>query len=248
MIQPEQLYQAATLVLVVFIVDLLERRRPGFSVHRRSEIGLNVAALLVVIVAGELSKRLVLAGCNALDLDAVLSMDRLRSLPGPAKILLAIVLGDCGLYWVHRAMHTPFLWRTHSFHHSIGEIWWLSGARTSLTHLFLFAVPQIVIIYFLLHLSIAEAGAAFSFGVVVNIWIHANLWVDLGPLEKVLITPNYHRIHHGAKGLTNKNLGFVLTVWDRMFGTYVGPGATGKDFDIFKVPTGKHLVRMLIGV
>jgi sterol desaturase/sphingolipid hydroxylase (fatty acid hydroxylase superfamily) len=99
-----------------------------------------------------------------------------------------------------------------------------------------------------LHLSVAEAGAAFSFGVVVNIWIHANIWVDLGPLEKVLITPNYHRIHHGAKGLTNKNLGFVLTVWDRMFGTYVAPDATGKDFALFAVPTGKRLVRMLIGL
>lgn len=97
-------------------------------------------------------------------------------------------------------------------------------------HLLLFAVPQVFIGYYLLELAPLEAGIAFSAGVVVNIWIHANIWVDLGPLEWIFITPNYHRIHHGAKDFSSKNLGFILTIWDRIFGTYVDPKLVGKDF------------------
>jgi sterol desaturase/sphingolipid hydroxylase (fatty acid hydroxylase superfamily) len=134
------------------------------------------------------------------------------------------------------------------FHHSIQELWWLSGSRTSATHLFLFAVPQVFLGYFLLELAPFEAGIAFSAGVVVNIWIHSNIWVDLGLLERVLVTPNYHRIHHGSRGLSSKNLGFILTVWDRMFGTYADPQLVGKDFALGFVSTQKRLFRMLVGV
>jgi sterol desaturase/sphingolipid hydroxylase (fatty acid hydroxylase superfamily) len=244
-----ELYQAVTLVLVVLFFDFLERRRPGFAVSRQRELSLNVLSIIVVIVGGELWKQFLLKGFNALNFGEVLDLVSVRSLPPALKIPLAVVLGDLSLYWVHRAMHRrPLLWRTHAFHHSIPEIWWLSGSRTSLTHLLLFAVPQVLIGYFFLALSPAQAGIAFSFGVVVNLWIHTNIRVDLGPLEWLFITPNYHRIHHGAKGLTHSNLAFVFTVWDRMFGTYLDPRRTGTDFGIFAEPTRKRLVRMVIGI
>jgi sterol desaturase/sphingolipid hydroxylase (fatty acid hydroxylase superfamily) len=134
------------------------------------------------------------------------------------------------------------------FHHSIPEIWWLAGSRTSLLHLLLFAIPQVFIGNYLLHLTPLGTGIAFSLGIFVNLWIHTNLWVDLGPLEPFLVTPNYHRIHHGGKGLSSRNMGFVLTVWDRLFGTYLSPAEKGNDFPIVPVPVEKQLLRMMIGV
>ena len=247
MISEAQIYQTITLFVVVVLFDSLERIRPGFAVDRKRELDLNIAAILVVIFAGELCKKLALQGFTLAGLGGVLPRTPLASLPGAVKLLVAVVLTDFSLYWVHRAMHRPTLWRTHAFHHSIPEIWWLSGSRTSVIHLFLFAVPQILIGYYLLVLSSWEAGVAYSFAVVVNLWIHTNIWVDLGPVEWLVITPNFHRIHHGAKGLTNKNLGFVFTVWDRMFGTYVNPKTLGKGFALFPVPTGKRLLRMMAG-
>jgi len=243
---PDRLYSAATLIAVAVAADIMERRRPGFAVDRRRELPLNAAAMLVVIFAGEACKALALAGLLVFG-PGIFSHNFLWELPSAAKLALAIVLTDLALYWVHRAMHRQPLWRTHAFHHSIAEIWWLSGSRTSVAHLFLFAVPQLFIAYFLLGLSPLELAAAFSFGVLVNIWIHTNLWVELGGLEKIFITPNFHRIHHGAQGLTNKNLAFVFTFWDRLFGTYVSPETTGKDFALFPVPTGSRLLRMMIG-
>lgn len=244
----EQLYEAVTFVVIVLILDYWERRRPGFSVDRQRDLHLNILAILIVIVAGEMWKTLLLSGANALHLGNIISFTRLHQLPGTVKIISGILLSDFSLYWVHRAMHRPWLWPTHRFHHSIPEIWWLAGSRTSVTHLLLFAVPQIFLSYFLFALAPWEAGVAFSFGVIVNIWIHTNLWVNPGPLEKILITPNYHRVHHGARGFSAKNLGFVLTIWDRMFGTYIDPECTGKDFGIGAVSTSKRLLRMMVGL
>ncbi len=243
-----ELYQAITLIIIVSLVDLLELIRPGFPVSRRRELGINILALTVVIIWGELAKEAILSGFHAAGLDRVLPAGAVRELPAGVKILLTVILGDLSLYWVHRAMHhNPVLWKTHAFHHSIPEIWWLAGARTSMTHLLLFAAPQIFIGYYLLGLTPLEAGIGFSIGVIVNVWIHINSWVDLGPLEWLIITPNFHRIHHGARGYTDKNLGFVFTVWDRMFGTYADPRVTGKDFPVLSVPTRNRLFRMVVG-
>jgi sterol desaturase/sphingolipid hydroxylase (fatty acid hydroxylase superfamily) len=244
----EQLYQTITLVVIILFIDFLERRRPGQAVDRRWQLPLNILALLVVIVAGEASKVLLRSSLDVFKPGGAHALAGVRNLPGVLKILLGIVLADLCLYWVHRAMHRPLLWRTHTFHHSIEQLWWLSGSRTSVTHLFLFAVPQTIIAYSFLDLAPWEAGVAFSLGVMVNIWIHANIRVDLGPLQEIFITPNYHRVHHGARGLSNKNLGFILTIWDRMFGSYVSPRSVGTDFALGFIPTRKRLFRMIVGL
>jgi sterol desaturase/sphingolipid hydroxylase (fatty acid hydroxylase superfamily) len=243
----EQLYQAATLVAVVSIADFMERWRPGYRVDRRHELPLNLLSLSIVMVVGELWKVLLLSGIHVLNGGGTTVLVGLQRLPGAGKILAGIITTDFCLYWVHRAMHRPGLWRTHTFHHSIDQVWWLAGSRTSAVHLFLFAVPQVFIAYFLLELSPVEAGVAFSFGVFVNVWIHTNLRVDIGRLGRIFITPGHHRIHHGARGLSNKNLGFVFTVWDRMFGTYVDPRSIDKEFALGAVPTKKRLFRMIVG-
>lgn len=245
MMPREQVLQIITLIIIVVIIDCWERLRPAFMVDRRYELPLNLVAMAAVILLGEQSKKIAHGVFELIHLESFTSF---TSLPGPVKVVLAIILTDFSLYWVHRAMHGKWLWPTHRFHHSIGEIWWLSGARTSFTHLCLFAIPQIFIGYYLLNLSTLQVGIALSFGVAINIWLHANLWVNLGFLGEVFVTPNYHRIHHGAEGLTDKNLGFVFTIWDRMFGTYVSPKTTGRDFPLFAEPVRKRLLRLLVGI
>ncbi len=243
-----RLFQTFTLIAVVLFFDFLERLRPGHAVNRQQELPLNVLALAIVVIAGEMWKELLLKGGAAFDLVSMFSSSRLQGLPGVMKILLALIFADFCLYWIHRGMHWKgLLWRTHIFHHSIEQLWWLSGSRTSVTHLFLFAVPQVFIAYFLLQMSPWEAGAAFSIGVAVNIWIHANIWVNIGPLAWLLITPNYHRVHHGSRALVRRNLGFIFTIWDRMFGTYTDPRSTGKDFALGFIPTRNRLFRMIVG-
>ena len=236
-----------TLVVVVLSFDVLERLYPGYAVHRRRDLPLNILSLLLVIVAGEAWKTVLSNGFNGLNPGGLISLDWLRKLPGLVKIVLGLVSADFCLYWIHRAMHRTWLWRTHIFHHSIEELWWLSGSRTSLMHLFLFSVPQVFLAYCLLDLTPGEAGVAFSVGVVVNVWIHTNLRVKLGPLGRIFITPNYHRVHHGDRGLSAKNLGFIFTLWDWIFGTYVNPQMTRGSFSLGFISTRKRLFLMIVG-
>ena len=120
------------------------------------------------------------------------------------------------------------LWNAHSFHHTIGELWWLAGSRTSVVHLFLFALPQVFIGYYLLRLTVTEATAVLCFSTVVNLWLHINVWVNIGWFESILITPNYHRLHHGAQGHMHKNIGFVFTIWDQCSGHTKTPALWAK--------------------
>jgi sterol desaturase/sphingolipid hydroxylase (fatty acid hydroxylase superfamily) len=250
MFQKEELYQAVTLIVVVLLLDFVERRRPAFAINRYRELSVHVLVLLLIVfIGGELCRAVLFGVYNALNVLRISSLTGLSMLPSAVKIPLALILGDFSAYWVHRLMHRSRLfWRTHDFHHTIAELWWLSGTRVSLTHLFLFAAPQVLIGYFLLVLKPWEAGVAVSIGVIFNIWDHANFWASLGPLGWLFITPNYHRIHHLAKGLSQKNLGFVFTLWDRMFGTYINPESVGKDFVIWTAPRKRLFFYMILGV
>ena len=249
MLNTEILYQACTLIAAVGILDGMERRRPRFPVDRSHKLWLNLAAIAVVIVAGELWKPLILKACAALRLDGALYSAALRNLPGAAKVFLGLAAADFSLYWVHRGMHTyRLLWLTHVFHHSIDQLWWLSGSRTSVTHLLLFAAPQTLIGYYILALTPGQAGAAYSAGVVVNIWIHTNITVNLGPLEWLFITPDFHRLHHGAGGYMKNNLAFILTIWDRLFGTYADPRAVGNNYKLSSIPVQGRVLRLMAGI
>ena len=52
---------------------------------------------------------------------------------------------------------------------------------------------------------------------------HSNTRLGFGPLERIFVSPNYHRIHHKVDGPQDVNLGFALTIWDRMSGRALFP-------------------------
>jgi sterol desaturase/sphingolipid hydroxylase (fatty acid hydroxylase superfamily) len=45
---------------------------------------------------------------------------------------------------------------------------------------------------------------------------HSNTNLGFGPLGRIFVSPNYHRIHHRLEGRQDVNLGFALTIWDQM--------------------------------
>jgi len=70
----------------------------------------------------------------------------LQSLPGLVKIGMALFIVDFIIYWIHRAQHQfDFLWRTHAWHHSIEQMYWFAGFRTSFLHSLIYNIPQVII-------------------------------------------------------------------------------------------------------
>ena len=50
-----------------------------------------------------------------------------------------------------------------------------------------------------------------------------------GAVRALLVTPDMHRVHHSVVAAErNSNYGFCLSVWDRLFGTYVPEPAGGQ--------------------
>jgi sterol desaturase/sphingolipid hydroxylase (fatty acid hydroxylase superfamily) len=113
------------------------------------------------------------------------------------------------------------LWRFHELHHSQEDLNVLTVFRTHpLIHVsYLVAlVPGMVLL--------ANGGLSITvlvvYGAIVA-FAHSNTRLGFGPLGRVFVSPNFHRIHHKLDGPQDVNLGFALTIWDQMFHRAVFP-------------------------
>ena len=127
-------------------------------------------------------------------------------------IALIFVCMD-GLNWfVHLANHrVRMLWRFHELHHSQEDMNALTVFRT---HPFLHVsyllalIPGVVLLTNgAVSTSVLIAYAAFV------AFAHSNTNLGFGPLRRIFVSPNYHRIHHRRDGAQDVNLGFALTIW-----------------------------------
>lgn len=249
--------EALVAVSLIFIFIWIERKRPIVENDKKIHLRLDILGFFAIFMFGRLSR----ATLNEIGTNLSLWFDQVFAsihsfyamMPSVPRVVLAIIIVDFCLYWIHRFMHLPTFWRVHKWHHSVEHLYWFSGFRASLIHTFLFLSPQVLLIY-LLGLTHTEAVAAFTFGVFIQFWQHGNYNVTLGKAEKFLMTPRFHRIHHSKEAYIDKNFGTVLTIWDQLFGTYVDPAKNDttiecglKDDTIYKARSLKT-ARMVVGV
>lgn len=245
-------YQAVSFFALVGVFELLERWRPAREIDRWRDLKIDVLSFALAIAMNRVSHYSV---ADLIDREAPVwllgGLHSLQGLPAWMRILLAIVIVDFIIYWIHRAQHrSELLWHTHAWHHSVEELYWFSGFRTSFLHSLLYNIPQAAVPMLVFNLSPYEAGVGYSIGLLIQFWEHTNVDIPVGLLKYIVITPAYHRVHHSASELCHKNFGTTFSLWDRMFGTYVDPDTVpatiplglGEPVDKKKIP------RMLIGV
>ncbi|MDP9075879.1 MAG: sterol desaturase family protein [Bacteroidota bacterium] len=138
--------------------------------------------------------------------------------------IVLFLLMDLGEYLYHVIMHKrDLLWRFHLVHHSdlhvdvsttIREHPVETAIRTTFLMLWVFLFgPGIAM------LMIRQVFQSFF-----NVLAHTEFRLP-GKLSKILgwvfITPNLHHVHHHYElPYTDRNYGDVLSIWDRLFGTY----------------------------
>ncbi|MBK8970483.1 MAG: sterol desaturase family protein [Hahellaceae bacterium] len=141
-------------------------------------------------------------------------------------LLVYFVLADFGTYWGHRLLHQSWLWKHHRFHHTLRNVNVLSGLRAGFVHI-LFSVGPYTIAAVFVPVTNYETllTVIMVFTILNQHYLHSNLNVPGARwLEWVLMTPRAHLIHHVAREeIANANFGTFLTVWDRLFGTWVSP-------------------------
>jgi sterol desaturase/sphingolipid hydroxylase (fatty acid hydroxylase superfamily) len=149
-------------------------------------------------------------------------LPKIGLLPRWGAIAVIVVAMD-GLNWfVHLANHrVRMLWRFHELHHSQEDMNVLTVFRTHpLIHVsyLLALIPGVV----LLANGAASITVLVVYGGIVA-FAHSNTRLSFGPLGRVFVSPNFHRIHHQLDGPQDVNLGFALTIWDQIFGRAVFP-------------------------
>ncbi|WP_258238523.1 sterol desaturase family protein [Arcobacter sp. CECT 8986] len=160
---------------------------------------------------------------------------RLTSLSyGTVMILYTVCLflaSDFTRYWTHRFLHTiPFLWHFHKVHHSAKVLNPLTFYRVHPVENILFGFRYSLSIGLVTGVFLYYFGAMLSlfdiFGVNIFIFVFSLIGTNLRHshvkftyfsfLEKWLISPYMHQIHHSTKHF-DRNYGGYLAIWDRLF-------------------------------
>jgi sterol desaturase/sphingolipid hydroxylase (fatty acid hydroxylase superfamily) len=151
-------------------------------------------------------------------------LPKMAIVPRGAIIAVIFVAMDGCNWLVHLANHrSRTLWRFHELHHSQEDLNALSVFRTHpFIHVsyLLALVPGTV----LLANGAVSASLLVVYGAVVAL-AHSNTNLSFGPFGRLVVSPNYHRIHHRLEGAQDVNLAFVLTIWDQLSRRAVFPTA-----------------------
>jgi len=150
-----------------------------------------------------------------------------------AYTFILFLLDDASRFLLHWLMHkSDFLFRLHQVHHSASTLTPLTTLRIHPLESLLYQMRSSLI-----HGTCA--GASFYFvGFQADslqvwgatIWVlvfnflganlrHSQIPVSYGTFEKLFISPAMHQAHHGVTTM-KYNYGSVLSVWDRMLGSY----------------------------
>jgi hypothetical protein len=55
----------------------------------------------------------------------------------------------------------------------------------------------------------------------MQFWYHTRLIDKMGWLEKIIVTPSHHRVHHAINSkYLDKNYSQIFIIWDKVFGTF----------------------------
>lgn len=155
------------------------------------------------------------------------------ALPFAVEIVLVVLIFDFAIWLQHLITHkVPILWRLHRVHHADVDMDVTTAIRFHPVEIALSMLLKIGLVYLLG----PAAVAIVIFEIILNgtaMFNHSNLalpgWLDRA-IRKVLVTPDMHRVHHSIhRDEHDSNYGFALSVWDRLFGTYIAQPAAGHD-------------------
>ena len=114
---------------------------------------------------------------------------------------LVFVVKDFAGYWIHRFEHmVNYFWNRHMIHHSSEEYNLACALRQSISQIFSLTI------FILFPLALLGVPTEV-FAIVAPIHLFAQFWYHtqhihrMGILEKIIVTPSHHRVHHAINEL-----------------------------------------------
>ncbi|MGK0139366.1 MAG: alkylglycerol monooxygenase [Algoriphagus sp.] len=137
------------------------------------------------------------------------------------NVLIAFIALDFTGYVGHRINHSiNFFWNQHLVHHSSEEFNLACALRQS--------ISSFIGFFTIFLLPAALFGVDFQIIAIVapihlfaQFWYHTTYIGKMGFLEKIIVTPSHHRVHHAINPIyLDKNMGQIFIFWDKWFGTF----------------------------
>ena len=221
-LKPESAAILAVFLLLLLLETLIPLRRRKRARGRRLVINLCLTALSFGVGLAVV-RPVALFGVSAWVEANHFGLLLWSGLPFWMQFALGFLWMDLTFYWWHRANHVyPLLWRFHNVHHvdpdldvstsfrfHFGETLYSTAFR-----ILQVGVAGIIPIIYLLYEFIFNLATMFH---------HSNLRFPLGVerwLNKIIVTPRMHGVHHSAVGAeTNSNYSVIFRWWDYIYQT-----------------------------
>jgi alkylglycerol monooxygenase len=135
--------------------------------------------------------------------------------------IIAFFALDFAGYWVHRLQHVSnFFWNGHIVHHSSEDFNLACALRQSISSIVktfaIFLLPAA-----LLGVPAEVIAVVAPLHLFAQFWYHTQHIDRMGFLEKIIVTPSHHRVHHAINPVyIDKNYGQIFIFWDKWFGTF----------------------------
>ena len=138
-----------------------------------------------------------------------------------AAVVVAFFVEDFTEYWLHRLNHrVNIFWNRHIIHHSSEEFNLACALRQSISDTVKFGAI-LMIPAALLGVPASIFSVLGPIHLFLQFWYHTRLIDKMGWLEKVIVTPSHHRVHHGINPeYLDKNYSAIFIIWDKLFGTF----------------------------
>ena len=176
--------------------------------------------------------------------------------PGWLAIVTSIIVLDLAVYGQHRLSHAvPWLWRVHRLHHIDLDVDVTTAGRFHPVEMVLSMLWKMAVVAALG----APAVAVLAFEILLNaaaMFSHAQIKLPAAVdrrLRLLLVTPDMHRVHHSIhRDETDSNYGFLVSIWDRLLGSYRDQPRDGHETMVLGVeglssPRARSFVGLLLG-
>ncbi|HBH06948.1 MAG TPA: sterol desaturase [Flavobacteriales bacterium] len=219
-------FRAGILIGGLVLFWILEGTLPLFRFKYRKfqHAGINLFFTLCTMIIGFGLASVLLAASDFVS-ERQFGLLYIFSLPNWMYLIVGVMLMDLiGAYFIHWLEHqVKWMWKFHLVHHSDTTVDVTTGLRhhpgetvfrisfTILAVLVIGAPMWIIMVYQSLSVLFAHIT-------------HANIQMPKAidrALSWIFVTPLMHKVHHHYElPLTDTNYGNILSIWDRLFGTF----------------------------
>ena len=218
------------LILMMLWEATAPRRQLRYPRWQRWPINIGLSAITAVLLRFSIGGIAYFSAILASEME--FGLLNVLVLPEWLSLVVALILFDLAVFGQHLAMHRwPLLWRLHKVHHTDLDFDVTTAVRFHPVEIILSLVYKVIII----SLLGAPVLAVLIFELILStsaLFNHGNIMIPVHwdkRLRWLLVTPDMHRIHHSTTQTeTDSNFGFSISIWDRLFGTYIGEPALGQ--------------------